>query len=95
MSDPVRMDDDLYIRNIRQCVKRDMPQRPDTGERQHQDSGKDEEPIAGACFDNLRQHHMPPVAFTRSCFVAMVWPFFCAVMVTCHVPPEPSDPPPS
>ena len=30
-----------------------------------------------------------------SFFVAMVWPFFCAVIVTCHNPPEPRSALPS
>src|SRR5579859_6197645 len=38
---------------------------------------------------------MPPAAFTVSCLFTMVRPFCCAVIVTCHVPLEPSSPLPS
>src|ERR1051326_8076716 len=38
---------------------------------------------------------MPPVALTRSCFVASVCPFFCAEIVTCHGPPDCRTPLPS
>ena len=38
---------------------------------------------------------MPPSALTVKCLLTMVCPFCVAVMVTCHVPPEPRSPLPS
>ena len=38
---------------------------------------------------------MPPVAFTLSCLLATVCPFFFAKIVTCQAPPLSSRPAPS
>src|SRR5258708_8708633 len=92
---PTRMNDHLHIRDVRQCVKRYMLQRPDSGKGEQQHRCKDHEPIACANINYSGKHYMPPVAFTRNCFVAITWPFFWTEMVTCHVPPEPSEPLPS
>ena len=39
-----------------------------------------------------RSRYIPPVAFTLSCLLAIVCPFFLAMIVTCQVPPLSSCP---
>ena len=68
---PARMNDHLHVRDIGQRVQRHMLQRPDSGKCQQQHGGKDQEAIARANFNNSGEHYMPPVAFTRNCFVAI------------------------
>ena len=68
---PACVNDHLHVGDVRQRIQRNMLQRPDSGKCEQQHSGKDQEAIARAHFDDSGEHHMPPVAFTRSCFVAM------------------------
>ena len=95
LSGPGCVDDHLHVRDVWQCIQRNMLERPDASQCQQQDSGEDHEAIARASIDDFGEHHMPPVAFTRNCFVASTSPFFWTVMATCHVPPEPREPLPS
>ena len=93
---PVGVNDDLDIGNVRQGVKRDMSHTPNSGQSEKENSRKDQEAIVSAPFNDTRNHgYIPPVALTESCLFAMVWPFCCAVIVTCHVPPDPRAPLPS
>src|SRR5207248_8000497 len=89
------VNDHLNIGDIWQCIQRHVLQRPDPSQSEHRHRGEDEKTVACANFNDSREHHMPPVAFTLICFVAMTCPFFWAEIVTCHVPPEPSEPVPS
>src|SRR5580704_4834921 len=93
---PVGVNDHLDIGYVREGVKRDMPHTPNSGQSEEEDSRKDQEAIVGAPFNDARNHdYIPPVALTESCLFAIVWPFCCAVIVTCHVPPDPRAPLPS
>ena len=73
-----------------------MLKRPDTRDHEQSCACEHEETIACAPFDYEGDHvYMPPVALTFICLLASVCPFFCTVIVTCHVPPLPSSPVPS
>src|ERR1700749_2515575 len=95
LTSPTRVNNNLHVRDVRQRVQRQMPQRPDSGQSEQQHRGENQKAIAGANINNSGEHYMPPVAFTRNCFVAITGAFFGTEMVTCHVPPEPSEPLPS
>src|SRR6266481_3151778 len=87
---PVRMNNDLDVGDVRQGVKWDLAQAPDAGQSQQKNSRENKETIVRTPFDDTSNHdYIPPVALTESCLFAMVCPFCCAVIVTCHVPPEP------
>ena len=73
---PACMNNHLHIGDIGQCVQRHMLKRPDAGKREQQHGCEDEESVARADFDYFGEHYIPPVAFTRSCFVAITCPFF-------------------
>ncbi len=68
---PTRMNDHLHVRDVWQGVQRYVLQRPDSGKGEQQHCCKDHETIACANVNNSGEHHMPPVAFTRNCFVAI------------------------
>ena len=59
-------------------------------------SGKTRKAVARAPLDHAGDHaYIPPVALSVSCLLAIVCPFCVAVIVTCHVPPDPRSPRPS
>src|SRR3954454_6057400 len=95
LASPRCMHHDLHIGDVGQGVERHMPQRPEPGQRQHHHSGEDQETIMGAGLDDSGQHHIPPSAFTRSCFDARTFPSLRAVIVTCQEPPDSRTPVPS
>src|SRR6266566_5044436 len=73
-----------------------MAHGPDSGERQKENSSKDEEAIVCAPLNDSRDHdYIPPVALTVTCLLPIVCPLCWARMVTCQVPPEPRSPLPS
>jgi hypothetical protein len=69
---PARMHYHLHIRDVRQRVKGNVFERPDSGECQQQDRCEYKKAIVCARFNNSGEHYMPPVAFTRNCFVPRV-----------------------
>src|SRR2546423_984373 len=73
-----------------------MAHGPDASQRKQKHGGEDQEAIVGAPLDDSGDHdYIPPVALSVSCLFAIVCPFCCARMLTCHVPPEPRSPLPS
>ena len=55
-SRPGRMHDDLHVRDIRQSIQRNPPQRPDARQQQEQNSGEYQKPVSGAPFNDARDH---------------------------------------
>lgn len=53
---PRRVDDDLHIRDIGQCVERYVIERPDSRKHQQHDATENQEPVAGARFYEPREH---------------------------------------
>src|SRR5512143_3014082 len=81
------MNDDLHVADVGKRVERDSLQRPDPCDRQQDCSGKDQKAVALAPFNDVGDHHMPPVALTLSCPVAIGCAARSTATVTCHVPP--------
>ena len=50
------MDNHLNIREIRQSIERYVAERPDSSQRQQQNDGKNEKPIACTDFNNAGKH---------------------------------------
>src|ERR1041385_5321396 len=84
---PGRVNDHLYVRDVRQCVEWNAPHRPDTGEYKNQRSCEHQKPVACTPVNPPADHCMPPSAVTLNCFCAIVCPFFVARTVTCQLPP--------
>src|SRR5205807_4882040 len=73
---PVRMNNDFYVRNIRQGIERNVPHAPNPCQGQQRNTGEDKKAIASAPFNNASNHdYIPPVALMVTCLLAMLWPF--------------------
>ncbi len=61
LSHPTRMYDHLNIGDVRQGVEGNVTQRPDTGKRQHENAGENEEPVSGAEINDSGEHVTSPL----------------------------------
>ena len=67
-----RVDDDLHVADVGQRIERHVRHAPDAGDREQNGARENQERIACAPCDGSCNHHMPPVALTLSCLVAIV-----------------------
>ncbi len=89
-SGPGRVHDDLNVGDVGQRIERRMLQRPDTTQDQEENTSEHEEAVSSAPFNDARNHgHIPPVALRFRRLLKISLPPCSAVIVTCHVPPEP------